>query len=93
MSKEPLYGNITAVKQPTEYEWFITRLKSMNESQLIELFHDMDDIDAVERISQCAEEYVQCGLDQESIGSNDEHKRADDAQRYRDIQSEKRGYE
>ena len=33
-------------------------LKSMTESQLLELFHDIEDIEAVQRIADCAQHFL-----------------------------------
>lgn len=60
----------------------------MDEKQLIELFRDMDDLLAVDRIAYCANHYLNSeeGGDME----RDDNKDQDDAQRCRDIQSENR---
>ena len=79
-------------------------LKSMDEKQLLAMFHDMEDIEAVERIADCAYHFTENyeAPDQECesadpcpCNKSDEQdwKDQDDAQRYRDIQSEnKRPY-
>ena len=74
---------------------FIARLKSMDEKQLLELFHDIEDIKAVQRIADCAYHFTENydyadSEDYDRInGKSDEQdwKDQDDAQRYRDIKS------
>ena len=41
------------------YDDLVKMLKSMDEKQLIELFHDMEDVKAVERIADCAFSFVE----------------------------------
>lgn len=76
---------------------FIARLKSMDEKQLLELFHDIEDIEVVERIADCAFHFVEnfeAEVDDIVNGKSDEQdwKEQDDAQRYRDIKSTQDGY-
>lgn len=41
-----------------KYMWFRKLLKNMDEKQLTELFYDINDIDSVHRISECAFKFV-----------------------------------
>lgn len=75
----------------THTDLMIRRLKTMDEKQLLELFYDMDDLEAVERIADCADHFVnrEIGisvkeyLDKKS--EEEDWKELDDAQRLRDI--------
>lgn len=73
-------------------------LKNMDEKQLLEMFHDMEDVAAVERIAECAYHFVENYVDPEEDEATNEKsdyedwKEQDDAQRYRDIKSTQRGY-
>jgi hypothetical protein len=69
------------------YDLVVSHLKSMNESQLLELFFDLDDIETVERIADCAKHWVEGCEACDPIELNDA-KHIDDAQRYLDIKSE-----
>lgn len=70
-------------------------LKTMDESQLIELFHDLEDIEAVKRIAYTAQNFCENNalpepeFDEVSNETSDyqDWKQLDDAQRYRDIKS------
>jgi len=78
-----------------EYQWMRKVLKNMDEKQLIELFHDLEDIETVQRIADCAYHFTENYdyAEQEDYdrvnGKSDEQdwKEQDDAQRYRDIKS------
>lgn len=66
------------------------KLKNMDEKQLVELFHDLESIEAVERIADCAYHFVE-NYDYEGaqtdISDEQDAKEVDDAERYRDIKS------
>ena len=42
-----------------QYQWMRKVLKNMDEKQLVELFHDLEDIEAVERIADVAYHFVE----------------------------------
>lgn len=73
----------------TEYKKIIMALRIMDEKQLLELFHDMGDIKAIQRIADCAFEFVENYEYPEEGGTPEwvDWKDQDDAQRYRDIKS------
>lgn len=83
-----------------EYQWMRKVLRNMDEKQLIELFHDLEDLETVERIADCAYHFVEnfhveCeeiakSLDEKS--DEQDWKEQDDAQRYRDIKSTQDSY-
>lgn len=81
-----------------EYQWMRKVLKNMDEKQLIELFHDLEDIETVQRIADCAYHFTENYdyAEQEDYnrvnGKSDEQdwKEQDDAQRFRDVQSDNR---
>lgn len=72
-----------------EYAKLIEKLKSMDEKQLVELFHDIEDIKTIERIADVAYHFVENYEEPEEEGEHEsvDWKRQDDAQRYRDIKS------
>ena len=74
------------------YAPMLARLKNMDEKQLLELFHDLEDLEVVERIADCANHYVENfeqQVDNIVHGKTEyeDWKEQDDAQRYRDIKS------
>lgn len=74
----------------THTDLMIRRLKTMDEKQLLELFYDIDDIEIVERISDCANHFINSQV-AEAIKNHldkpeqEDWKELDDAQRLRDI--------
>lgn len=76
----------------TLYQAMINRLKKMDEKQLLELFHDLEDLAVVERIADCAYHFVENYEEIEETAPN-EHFEADCAMRNSDLADEqKRGY-
>ena len=70
-----------------EYQYMRKILRIMDEKQLNELFHDLDDIDAVERIANAAYDYLEqynLALNKEKQSEYEDWKAQDDAQRNRD---------
>jgi len=68
------------------YRELLLKLRTMDEKQLVELFHDIDDAQAVERIADCAYHYLE-NLEGSDIETNSEVKEAreiDDARRFRE---------
>lgn len=81
-----------------DYANMLKRLKNMDEKQLLELFHDIDDLDVVEGIADCAyhfiENYDESICNEDCVKSdNEDAKEADDARRFSEYQSDnKRPY-
>ena len=78
-----------------QYQWLRRVLKNMDEKQLLELFHDIDDIEAVQRIADCAyhhvenfEREVEEIVNPKSYSEFKEWEEQDNAQRYADIKAE-----
>lgn len=67
----------------------LIKLKSMDEKQLLEMFHDIEEIEIVQRISDAAYHFCENYEDPEEKGEHEwvDWKRQDDAQRYADIKS------
>ena len=76
------------------YQEMIKRIKTMDEMQLVELMHDIDDIELVETIGNCAYYFVEnYKAPEEEQTAPNEHFEHDCLQRGRDLASEqKRGY-
>lgn len=74
------------------YQWMRKVLKNMSEDQLNELMIDMEDRDAIERISEAAIYHLENTRREvtEEVGSANELRDQDNLLRYRDIQSENR---
>lgn len=82
-----------------QWQWLRKVLENMDEKQLSELFHDLNDLEAVERIADCAYHFVENNQPDDADKSKgaeidvivfDEEKdwsHADDALRYMDIKS------
>lgn len=71
-----------------KYMWVRKLLKNMDEKQLTELFHDIDDIDALHRIYSCAYQlFIQSKLKPHEKPEDAEHKAQDDRDRAADINS------
>ncbi len=83
------------------YQWMYKMLRNMDEKQLLELFADLDDIKAVQRIADCAYHFTEnydyaTQEDYDRVnGKSDTQdlKDQDNAQRYRDIKSQEGGLE
>jgi len=67
----------------------LERLKRLDENQLVELFHDLDDVNAVIRIIRSAVNYLASNPEEEATSNKDydDWRARDDAQRYRDVKS------
>lgn len=75
------------------------KLRTMDEKQLLELWHDVGDIDAIQRISDTAYHFTE-NYDYEATGSSEhvmdashyldvsDEKQVDDSQRLKDIKAE-----
>lgn len=80
------------------YNDTIKILRDMDEKQLIEMFHDIGDLQLIERIVDCATHFLteqECekcdGIaDTNQKSDYEDWKSQDDAQRCRDIQSDNR---
>ena len=85
---------ITKYKEKiTVYQLMLKKLKTKDDKQLLEMLHDLDDLQLVERIGDCAAHYL------DSLEGNDTHeyncygvkteaedaKELDDQQRYNDV--------
>ena len=73
-----------------EYLAMLKRLELMNKKELIELFHDMENIESIKRISEAASSFLENYVHPDDDQCEHEWvdwKRQDDAQRYRDIKS------
>jgi hypothetical protein len=70
-----------------KYAMTLETLKNMDEKQLLEMFHDMDNEDAVERIMDCAKHFLygKCGRCNNEKTQDEDAKEIDDARRLRDI--------
>lgn len=73
----------------SNYVEMLKKIKAMDEKQLLELFHDIEDIEAVQRIADTAYHFCENYVDPEEEGEHEwvDWKRQDDAQRYADIKS------
>ena len=65
------------------YQYMVKLLKNMDERQLLELFADVKDEDAIERIIDCAKEYLdsKC-MDKEPVTKD--YQEVDDIRRYKE---------
>lgn len=78
------------------YSDLMKALKTMDEKQLLELFHDLESIKTVERIADCAYQYLEncegSDIDENATeqSEQEEWKDADDEQRIADIKSTER---
>ena len=78
----------------------IYKLKHMDEKQLLELFIDMEDLETVERIADCAYHFVEnfhieneeIAKELDRMSAEQDAKEVDDARRIREYKSDKRGY-
>ena len=75
------------------YRWMIENLSVMDERQLLEFFHDLDNIKAVQRIADTAYSFLENYVEpEEGEHESVDWKRQDDAQRAADINSIKDTY-
>jgi len=79
-----------------EYMYMLRTMKEMDEEQLIEFFYDIEDINAIKRMSSAAEIFLKHNVispepEIEDVSNEtsdyEDFKQLDDAQRYRDIKS------
>jgi hypothetical protein len=68
------------IESLTPYQEMIKKLKAMDEKQLLELFHDIEDIATVERIADCAYHFVENHTWEELGVKNNEKSEQEDAQ-------------
>lgn len=78
------------------YKLMVQRLKTMDEKQLAELWKDVEDVNAVQRICDTSYQYTN-DYDYEGCESVDncscertDEQQIDDSQRYKDIKAEQR---
>ncbi len=86
----------------TVYQMMLVKLRSMDDKQLLEMMHDLDNLDMVERLGDCAAHYLngmqgnglppfKCGQKEKS--EHEDAKEFDDKQRYHDVTTcERRPY-
>lgn len=79
-----------------KYTYIIQVLKTMDKKQLLELFHDIDDIEIVQKISECAYQFVEnfepCDPIElkRDISDDEDARQIDDSRRYREWKSDQR---
>jgi hypothetical protein len=75
------------------YRFLCLALITMDESQLIELFHDLEDLETVQRIADTAYNFLESREGSDICGEHgkseyEEWKEQDDKQRYNDIKGQ-----
>ena len=73
----------------SDYIKTLKTISNMDAKQLMEFFNDLNDIDTVQFIADCAFNFIDNYKEAEEGGEHEsvDWKRQDDAQRYRDIKS------
>ncbi len=73
------------------YMMTLQTLKYMDEKIMTKMFEDLEDIDAVQRIADCAKDFVISRYKEfKEQSEHEEAKDIDDARRHRDINSDNR---
>jgi gluconate kinase len=79
------------VTEKLAYEITFSTLRKLDEKQLIELFHDIDDLNVIERIADTAYHFVdtheldECKPDLDELSDDEDALEVDNARRAREL--------